>query len=110
LLLQASDANASASQAAGKALAAVIERAGAEGSLAALSACPDAGRGRCAAALRKTQPELAARWEAGGGTMVSEDAAAYAREQDDAASRLQNLRKSVKSALKQDTRDDDEEP
>jgi len=110
LALQTGDANVSVSQASEKSLAAVIDRIGQERALGALAACPAADQGRCSVALHKVRPALADRWEAEGGSIVSEDAAAYDLGKDAAAGRLQNLRKAVKAALKQDTKDDDEEP
>ena len=110
LALQTGDANASVSQAAGKSLSAVIDRIGPVRSLDALAACPAAERARCSDALRKVRPALAERWEAEGGAAVSEDVAAYDPGKDGTAGHLQNLRKAVRAALKQDTKDDDEEP
>jgi HEAT repeat protein len=110
LLQQCSDGNRSVSQAAAQAVTAIVARCGEDESLRQLIPLPAASRRQCAAVLAHLRPELAQQLSALPADAVAEDAAAYQASQQQAGGRLQDLRKAVKAALKQDSRDDDEEP
>lgn len=105
---QASDGNATVAREAAAALAAVLSRTGREEALARLAGLPAAERERAMPGLTAADPELASRLRQ---EPDRSDPGPAGREQADAsAARLQGLRKALKAALRQDARDDDEEP
>ncbi|HTY08058.1 MAG TPA: HEAT repeat domain-containing protein [Candidatus Edwardsbacteria bacterium] len=110
LLRQCGDANRSVAQAAGQAVNAVVARCGQDAALRQLLAMRGEERHQCASAFALLQPELAQQLALVPAEAVAETAAADQASQQRAGECLQDLRKAVRTALKQDVRDEDEEP
>ena len=110
LLRQCDDANRSVAQAAAQAANAIVSRCGQDEALCLLLPLQGAARRQAVDALGRLRPELAQQLALIPAEAVSEEAARYAAKPELAGSRLQDLRKAIKAAQKQDSKDDDEEP